>query len=295
MEFFAALLEYRFLQYALAACLLASIGCGTIGVYVVVKRIGFLAGGIAHTVLAGMGIAYFLQRSPLAGAAISAVIAAVCIGWIKLRLQQDEDILIAAFWSVGMAIGILFISGTPGYAIDLTSYLFGNILLVSRNDLIFMGVLDALVLAAIAILYRRFLAIAFDEEFARLRGVNVEVFYVFLLCVVALTVVLLIQIVGLILVLALLVLPAAAATELAGSIDRMMWLAVLLNCAITFAGLGISYGPDLPTGATMVIVAGAVYVAVIVFGRIRPRLRQVNVAPTGVRDHDAGRERGQHS
>jgi len=272
MEFFAALIEYRFLQYALAACLLASVGCGTIGVYVVVKRIGFLAGGIAHTVLAGMGVAYFLQEPPLAGAAISALVAAICIGWIKLRWRQDEDILIAAFWSVGMAVGILFISRTPGYAVDLTSYLFGNILLVSRQDLIFMGILDAFVLAAIAVFYRRFLAIAFDEEFARLRGVNVELFYVFLLCVVALTVVLLIQIVGLILVLALLVLPAAAATQLAGSIDRMMWVAVALNCAITCAGLAISYGPDLPTGATMVIVAGVVYVAVVVVGNVRTRL-----------------------
>ena len=274
MEFFPALLEHRFLQYALAACLLASIGCGTIGVYVVVKRIGFLAGGIAHTVLAGMGIAYFLQESPLAGAVISAVVAAVCIGWMKLKLQQDEDILIAAFWSVGMAIGILFISRTPGYAVDLTSYLFGSILLVSRQDLVFMGTLDVLVLAAIVIFYRRFLAIAFDEEFARLRGVNVELFYVFLLCVVALTVVLLIQIVGLILVLALLVLPAAAATQLAGSIDRMMWTAVALNCVITFAGLAISYGPDLPTGATMVVVAGAVYVAVALVGGAQRRLRK---------------------
>jgi len=272
MEFLHALIEHRFLQFALAACLLASVGCGTIGVYVVVKRIGFLAGGIAHTVLAGMGIAYFLEASPLAGAAISAVVAAVCIGWIKLRLRQDEDILIAAFWSVGMAIGILFISRTPGYAVDLTSYLFGSILLVSRQDLAFMGILDVLVLAAIAIFYRRFLAIAFDEEFARLRGVNVELFYVFLLCVVALTVVLLIQIVGLILVLALLVLPAAAATQLAGSIDRMMWVAVGLNCAITCAGLAVSYGPDLPTGATMVVLAGTVYVAVIAIGGARRRL-----------------------
>lgn len=278
MEFLSALLEHRFLQYALLACVLASVGCGTIGVYVVVKRIGFLAGGIAHTVLAGMGIAYFLQASPLAGAAISAVVAAICIGWFKLKLRQDEDILIAAFWSVGMAIGILFISRTPGYAVDLTSYLFGSILLVSGRDLVFMGVLDVLVLTAIVVFYRHFLAIAFDEEFARLRGLNVELFYVFLLCVVALTVVLLIQIVGLILVLALLVLPAAAATQLAGSIDRMMWTAVGLNCLITFLGLGLSYGPDLPTGATMVILSGVVYVAVILFAGIRER-RGKHAAP----------------
>lgn len=271
MEFLAALAEYRFLQFALLACVLAGIGCGSIGVYVVVKRIGFLAGGIAHTVLAGMGIAYWLQASPLAGAAIAALVAAVCIGWIKLRWKQDEDILIAAFWSVGMAIGILFISRSPGYAVDLTSYLFGNILLVSARDLWFMGALDALLVSAIVLFYRQFLATAFDEEFARLRGVNVELFYIFLLCVVALTVVLLIQIVGLILVLALLVLPAAAATQLAGSIKAMMWTAVALNCCITLGGLALSFGPDLPAGATMVVLAGLLYVVVTVYRGVRPR------------------------
>jgi zinc transport system permease protein len=270
-EFLNAIAEYRFLQYALAACLLASIGCGIIGVYVVVKRIGFLAGGISHTVLAGMGIAWFLQASPLAGAAISALVAAVLIGWIKLRWQQDEDILIAAFWSTGMAIGILFLSRTEGYVVDLTGYLFGNILLVSGRDLVFMALLDLVVVASVALFYRQLLATVFDEEFARVRGVNVEFFYIFLLCIVAITVVLLIQIVGLVLVLALLVLPAAAATQLAGSIARMMLVAVGLSAVVTVAGLGISYAPDLPSGATMVIVAGVMYVAVVLATGLRRR------------------------
>ena len=130
IDFILTVFSYRFMQFALFACLLASIGCGVIGPFVVVKRVGFLAGGIAHTALAGMGIAYFLGASPLLGATAAALLSAVLIGWIKLRWKQDEDILIAAFWSVGMAIGILFISQTPGYNVDLMSYLFGNILLV---------------------------------------------------------------------------------------------------------------------------------------------------------------------
>lgn len=273
-EFVNALLQHHFMQHALFACVLASVGCGIVGVYVVVKRIGFLAGGIAHTVLAGMGIAYYLGKSPIAGAVIVALVSAVLIGWIKVRWRQEEDVLIAAFWSVGMAIGVLFISRAPGYAVDLTSYLFGNILLVSGRDLFLMAAVDGIVIASVLLFYRQFLATVFDEEHARLRGVRVEFFYIYLLCIVALTVVLLIQIVGLILVMALLVLPAATAAGFAGSVSRMMLLAVALSMAITVTGLGLSFAPDLPSGATMVVVAGLVYLAatlIRLFGGRRPR------------------------
>ena len=271
MEFLQALADFRFMQYALAACLLASIGCGTIGAYVVIKRIGFVAGGIAHTVLAGLGIAYYLGAAPLHGAIIAALVAAVLIGWIKLRWRQEEDVLIAATWSVGMAVGILFIARTPGYAVDLTSYLFGNILLVTKNDLVLMAVLDGLIISIVLLFHRQFLATAFDEEFARLRGVNVEFFYIFLLCIVALTVVLLIQIVGLILVMALLVLPAAAAAQFVTSVTRMMLLAVGMSAVVTSLGLGVSFATDLPSGATMVVAAGMLYVAALAARRmLRP-------------------------
>ena len=154
-EFLSALMNYSFMQNALAACVLASIGCGVIGTYVVVKRVGFLAGGIAHTVLAGMGIAYFMGGSPLLGAVIAALFAAVFISFIKLRWKQQEDILVAAFWSVGMAIGILFISRTPGYSVDLMSFLFGNILLVSRSDLILMMALDIITVGIVFLFYKQ--------------------------------------------------------------------------------------------------------------------------------------------
>ncbi len=268
IEFFSALLNYSFLQNALIACLLASIGCGIMGSYVVVKRIGFLAGGIAHTVLAGMGVAYFLNKSPLLGAVIAALLAGGFIGWINLRWKQQEDILIAAFWSVGMAVGILFISRTPGYSIDLMSYLFGNILLVSGRDIILMFILDIVIVVTVFLFYKQFLAAAFDEEFARLRGINIERFYILLMCLVALTVVLLIQIVGLILVIALLTLPAASASQFAGSVSRMMIVSVLLSILVTVSGLVISYGPNLPAGATIVVTAGIVYALFVVSARI---------------------------
>ncbi|MDX1519276.1 MAG: metal ABC transporter permease, partial [Gammaproteobacteria bacterium] len=236
------------MQHAILACILASVGCGIMGTYIVVKRIGFLAGGIAHSVLAGMGIAYFIGASPLAGAIIAALVSGILIGWINLKWRQDEDILIAAFWSVGMAIGIIFISRTEGYNIDLMSYLFGNILLVSAQDIYLMAILDVVLIVLIALFYRQFLAATFDEEFSRLRGLNIEFIYIVLLSMVSLTVVLLIQIVGLILVLALLILPAASATQFSSSITRMMLLSVLFSLLITLTGLFASYEPDLPSG-----------------------------------------------
>ncbi len=267
IEFFSAVVEYQFIQYALFACLLASLGCGVIGTYVVVKRISFLTGGIAHTVLAGIGIAYYFNSSPVLGAVIAALLTAILIGWIKLRWRQDEDVLIAAFWSVGMAVGIIFISNTPGYSTDLMSFLFGNILLVTKEDLVLMAVLDVVILATVFACYKQFLAAAFDEEFARLRGVNVEAYYILLLCMIALTIVLLIQIVGLIMVMALLVLPAASAVQFSNSIPRMMLFAAILSSLITTGGLMLSYQPDLPSGATIIVLAGMVYSVSVVLRR----------------------------
>jgi zinc transport system permease protein len=271
-EFISAVIDFRFMQYAVLACILASIGCGVIGSFVVVKQLGSLAGGIAHTVLAGMGIAYFLGGSPMLGATIMALLSAVLIGFINLRLKQKEDILIAAFWSVGMAVGIIFISLTPGYNVNLMSYLFGNILLVSGADLLRMLILCIVIITVVKLFYRQFLAAAFDEEFARVRGVNIELFYVLMLVMIALTVVLLIQIVGLILVIALLILPAAAVSQLNGSLPRIMVYSVILSIVITLTGLAMSYQPDLPSGAVIVLVAGVVYAFAVILGQFKSRL-----------------------
>jgi zinc transport system permease protein len=259
-EFITAVTDFRFMQFALLACVLASVGCGLIGTFVVVKQLGSLAGGIAHAILAGMGIAFFFGVSPMLGATVMALFSAVLIGLINLRMKQGEDVLIAAFWSVGMAVGILFISQTPGYNVNLMSYLFGNILLVSGADLLRMLALDVVIIIVIRLYYRQFLAAAFDEEYARVRGVHVELFYIVLLTLIALTVVLLIQIVGLILVIALLILPAASASRFVGSLPRIMLLAVVLSLVATLGGLALSYNPDLPSGAVIVLLAGIIYI-----------------------------------
>lgn len=259
MDFLAALAEQRFLQIALAGGLLASLGCGVIGPYVVVKRISFLAGGIAHAVLGGMGVAHYLNASPLAGAVIAALLAALLIGWISLKGGQREDTLIGALWAVGMAVGLLFIARTPGYNVDLMSYLFGNVLMVTPAQLRLMAALDLGLIVVVALFYKQLQAVTFDEEFARLRGVPVTLFTLLLLCMVALTVVLMIQVVGLILVIALLTLPAAIAGQFVGTLGRMMGVAIVLGALFTGGGLALSYGPDLPAGATMVLIAGAAY------------------------------------
>ena len=272
-EFFAALSAQAFLQSAVAAALLASIGCGVMGTYVVVKRIAFIAGGIAHSVLGGMGAAVYFGFDPLAGALAAAILAALLIGWVRLQWRAQEDTLIGALWAIGMAVGILFISRTPGYQADLMSYLFGNILLVPRESLWFMAALDIVLLLAVAAYHRQFLAVAFDEEFARLRGIPVAFFYLLLLVLVAVTVVLLIQVVGLILVLALLTLPAAVAGHYVHSLGRMMMLAALLGSMISVSGLALSYEPDLPAGPTIILLAGVVYVASALLTRAIARHR----------------------
>lgn len=259
MEFFQALSNYGFLQNALFAGLLASVSCGVMGTYVVVKRISFIAGGIAHSVLGGMGIAYFFQGNPIFGAIVAAIVSALIIGWINLRQEEHADTIIAAIWAIGMAIGVIFISKTPGYNADLMSYLFGNILMVASEQLWLMIILNLIVIATVLIFFKQFLAVCFDEEYARLRGVNVELYYLLLLVSVAITVVLLIQIVGLILVIALLTLPAAIASQYQDSLLKIMVLAIILGAVFTAAGLAVSYQPDLPAGATIILIAGSVY------------------------------------
>lgn len=271
MEFFSALMEQTFLQNAMIAGVLASIACGLIGTYVVVMRISYLAGGIAHSVMGGMGLAYYLGGSPFIGALIAAAVSALIIGWVKLYWQEREDTLIGALWASGMAIGVLFISQTPGYQVDLMSYLFGNILLVAKGDLWLMAGMDAVIIAAIALLYRPFQAVAFDAQFARLRGLPVNFLYLLLLCIVALTVVLMIQVVGLILVIALLTLPAAIAGHYTKTLGSMMALASLLGLAFTSGGLAISYQPDLPAGACIILLAAATFIiSAIVAARKKP-------------------------
>jgi len=271
IAFLTDLPRYPFLQYALLTGVLVSVACGIIGSYVVTKRITYIAGSIAaHTVLGGLGAARYCQTvynwewfHPFYGAVFAALASAVIIGVVSMRARQREDTVIGSLWAIGMAAGILFIYKTPGYNEDLMSYLFGSILMVSPQDLWMIAGLDVLIVIISVLFYNQFLALCFDEEFARLRGIHVELYYLALLCLTAMTVVLLVTVVGIVMVIALLTLPAAVAGELTKRLWHMMALSTLLTVFFTTAGLAVSYGPDLPAGATTIIIAGIVYLLVI--------------------------------
>ncbi len=277
-EFLADLSRHAFLRNAVLTGILASVSCGVIGTYVVSRRITYIAGAIAHSVLAGLGAARFCQTAcgiqwihPLHGAVAASLVSAVVIGLVSLYGREREDTVIGAVWAVGMALGILFIHQTPGYNEDLMSYLFGNILMVSSRELWLIIGLDALILTLSILFYNRFLAVCFDEEFALIRGVRVRFYYLVLLCLTALTVVLLVTVVGIVMVIALLTLPVAVASHFSSRLWVMMLISAALTSAFTFTGLALSYGPDLPSGAATIVLAGIVYLAVAAAAALRRR------------------------
>jgi zinc transport system permease protein len=277
-DFRRALAQHEFLQNALLTGLLASIACGVVGSYVVVRRISYLAGGIAHCVLGGIGAARYFQvvhrvdwLTPLVGAALSGLLAALVIGVVSLRARQREDTVIGAVWAIGMAVGVIFLARTPGFGVDPMSYLFGSIVLVERADVWLLAGLDVLVVGAGLLFYHPFAAVCFDEEFARLRGLNVEFYYLLLLCLTALTVVLLVSVVGIVLVIALLTLPVAAAGFFCRTLWQLMIASALLTGLLSSGGLALSYSADLPAGATTILLAGMLYVIVLLGALLRPR------------------------
>jgi zinc transport system permease protein len=268
----SAFLANPFLQTALIASLLASIASGTIGSFVVVKRIAFIAGAISHSLLGGMGLCLWLQRTyslqwldPLVGAFAGAIGSAMLLGWIHLNYRQREDSVIA-IWSSGMAIGVIFISLTPGTNVELMNFLFGNILWISQRDLLLLGALDVFILGFILFYYRRFLALCFDEEQALLRGIPVRRLYMLLLSLVAVTVVILIQIIGTVLV-ALLTIPATLAGLFTYRLPVMIGSAVVLSALFSFFGLEASYLLDWPPGSTIALLAALVYFAILLLKR----------------------------
>lgn len=273
-DFFQALLQHSFLQHALLAGLLASLSCGIVGTYVVTRRITYLAGGIAHCVLGGMGFARYMQVvhgwtffEPIFGAILTALAAAFVIGWINIHARERIDTVISAFWGMGMATGILFISKTPGYGEDMMAYLFGNILLVTQTDLFIIAGLDLFIVSIALLFHKQLVAVCYDEEFARLRGINAELFYFLMLALTALTVVLMVSIVGIVMVIVLLTLPAALAGRFCRRMGSMMALAAILCALFTTTGLALSYKPDLPAGAAIIILTGIVYLITVTIKR----------------------------
>ncbi len=274
MNFLDALMHSPILQMALLAGIGASITSGVIGSYVIVKRIVSISGSISHSVLSGMGIAAYLKYvhgvawlSPLIGALIASIISALAIGWVHLRFKEREDAIISMIWSLGMAIGVISISLIPGFNVELTHFLLGNILWVSPSDLILLYILDAVILIATFLFHKRFLAICFDEKQARLQGLPVDFLYLLLLVLVGISVVVLIYIVGVILVLSMLALPASIASAFTRKLSMMMIIAVVLNILFSIGGLALSYRLDWPTGATIALFAGVIYLLSLRFKR----------------------------
>ncbi|MCD4767475.1 MAG: metal ABC transporter permease [Methanosarcinales archaeon] len=253
------LLQYEFIRNAIMAGILASISCGIIGVYVVVKRIVFISGGIAHASFGGIGLGYYLGINPILGVLPFSIASALSMGWVSKRSRLPEDTAIGILWAMGMSIGIILVSLTPGYAPDLMTYLFGNILTVPFSDIVLMLVLDAIIILVVYSFYKEFLALCFDEEFATVRGVHAERLYLILLCLIALTIVVLIRVVGIILVIALLTIPAAMSRQFTSNLKKMMLLSIIFGAVFSSGGIWLSYLFDVPSGATIVLVMSVVY------------------------------------
>ncbi len=247
-------LSYHFIQNALIAGVLVSIVSGVIGSLVVVNRMVFLSGGIAHTTYGGIGLAIFFGFPIFLGTSLFAVGAALFMAYITLHQKERMDTFIGLIWAVGMAIGIIFIDLTPGYHVDLMSYLFGSILAVSKEDLYYMSALTISIVGIVSLRYRDILAVSYDSQYASLRGINVPFFYTLILVMSALTVVIAIKVVGLILVIALLTIPVYIAEKLSNSLGKMMLLSGLLSSIFTIVGLYFSYQYNLTSGATIIIV-----------------------------------------
>ena len=250
-------LSFEFIQHALIAGILVSFAAGIIGSLIVVNRMVFLAGGIAHASYGGIGLAVFFGFPIFLGASIFAVGAALLIASLTLHKRYRIDTFIGLIWAVGMAIGVIFIDMTPGYNVDMMSYLFGSILAVSTNDLYFMGTLLAIIIFVMTFWYRDILAVSYDSEYASLRGVNVRFFYTLILILSALTVVIAIKVVGLILVIAMLTIPVYIAEKLSHSLFSMMFLSGLIATLFTLAGLWFSYTYNLTSGASIILVSAA--------------------------------------
>ena len=248
-------LSYDFIQNAIIAGIIVSIIAGIIGSLVVVNRMVFLAGGIAHASYGGIGMAVYFGIPIFLGASLFSLCAAILIAFISYNQKDKIDTFIGLIWAVGMAIGIILIDMTPGYNVDLMSYLFGSILAVSKEDLYFASSLLVTIVLIISLWYRDILAVSYDSEYASLRGINVKLFYTLILVLCSLTVVVAIKVVGLILVIALLTIPTYIAEKLTSSLLGMMLVSSLLSCIFTLIGLSVSYVYDFTSGASIILVS----------------------------------------
>ena len=265
------ILHYAFMQRALVAAVLVGVVCSVIGTYVVLKKLAFIGAGISHSAFGGVALGYLLGVNPIGVAIPFSLAAAMAIGWVSKKGRVSEDTAIGIFFASSMALGVLFIGLKAGYNVDLFGYLFGSILSVSSSDIWLILGLGLGVIVVVILLFKEFFFMSFDEEMAAVSGLPVRTLYFLLLGLMALTVIISIKIVGIILVEALLVIPAAAAFQLTRNFVRMMLLSVLLGVVSSVAGLFLSYWLNLASGATIVLTAAAIFFLCFVFSPKRRR------------------------
>ncbi len=264
-------LQFEFMRNALLAGLLVSIICGVIGTLVVVNRIVFISGGIAHAAYGGLGLAFFFGFSPTLGILGFSLLVSVIMAAVSLKAKERADTVIGVLWAVGMALGVILLDLTPGYNVDLMSYLFGSILTVPTSDLWMMLILNGVVVLTVGYFYHDLLALSYDEEFARVRGVPVSKLYFTLMALIALSVVMVIQVVGLILIIALLTISPYIAEKFSGSLPVMMLYAIILNFFFTSVGLWLSYSFNITSGASIITVAAACFFISLLLGGLMPK------------------------
>lgn len=262
------ILSYEFMQNAILASILASIVCGVIGPFVVARRMVFISGGLSHTAFGGLGIAYWLGINPLYGATVFVLLAATLLGFLDKNKTDKSDLFIGILWAVGVAIGIVFIHMTPGYAPDLITFLFGNILTVPRFDIFISFILVLIVTLSVLTFFKGLVSITLDEEYAKARKLPVKSLNIGLLLLIALSIVTLIQVVGIILVIALLTIPVAIASELSINFKQIMINSILLGILICLLGLFVSYFIEFPSGASIILVGGFLFGTIKVIKKI---------------------------
>ena len=264
-------LQFEFMQNALIAGLLASVICGIMGTLVVVNRIVFLSGGIAHAAFGGIGLAFFFGWHYIVGTIGFSLMAAVVMAAITLKAKHRADTIIGVIWAIGMAIGIILLDLTPGYNVDLMSYLFGSLLTVPDSDIWMMLCVGLAIVGIIFYFYNDYLALSYDEEFAQIRGVRVKSLYFLMIVMLAVGIVMIIQVVGLILVIALLTIPPYIAERYSTSLPKMMIISSILSAIFTVTGLWFSYVFDLTSGASIIAVAGIGFLISLGIERFQPK------------------------
>ena len=253
------LLQYTFIQHALIGSLLASIACGLVGTYIVTRRLVFISGGLTHASFGGIGLGLYTGVPPILAAAVFAVLSAFGVEWLSKRKEMREDSAIAVFWALGMAVGVMFTFLSPGFAPDLSAYLFGNILTITRGDLLLLGCVAGVLVVFFTLFRHPIVYVAFDREFARSQGLRVQLLEYVLMMFIALTIVACLRMVGIVLVISLLTIPQMTANLFSQRFAGIIWLSIGIGYLSCLGGLYLSFRENIPSGASIIFFSIVIY------------------------------------